>query len=668
MDAEMSSRISAQPGAGAGGDVPERSPAAAGASEQEAERLAAALAANNRRIPVEQLADDLDGLAGLDERQAGHLELLTYGLTAQGEPTPQFVPDRDSNQTLRWVLGQGIPAVAYLLVAALFGLVPAVAVPLIMRIFVDRYLVAGDLQWGLPVLIVLLGSSVVATVLVALQYAATRRFALRLSRSNYVGFSWHTLRMPIPALQRLGAGVLIARSNAGQRLAISGGMMLPLAMVNVVNALAFSGILLALSPLLCVLALLVIAATVGVSFVVLRWRNRLQRDTDDSRSELFGATAGVIDSIESIKAAAWEQHAFARWSQVRSGYARAVSRLGVANQWMALIPAIAVSVALGMVLAAGSWMVVRGEITLGSLVASQSFTAMLLNSFSMLIYIGVLKQMTVSAADQVNEVMAEPLDPEVLAEQVNGTARAGLTSSARLRGEVQLRGISFGYDRSTPALIDNLDLRIEPGSRVALVGRSGSGKTTIAKLVVGELRPWSGQVLLDGVPRLQLARDQVTSSVSYVPQQSVLFPGTIWDNLALWDEQISEEQLRRAAADACIEDTILARPGGLQATIQHQDSGFSGGEMQRLSLARALVAEPTVLILDEATSALDPVVEAQVDANIRRRGITCLVVAHRLSTVRDADEILVIDGGAVVQRGPYEQIKDHGLFAKLIHG
>lgn len=634
----------------------------------EAEQVAAALAANNRHVPVEHIQRDLGGLAGLNPQQASELELLTYGLNATGEPTPQFVPDRDSGQTLRWVLGQGLPAVAYIMIAALFALVPAIAVPLIMRIFVDRYLVAGDEQWGLPALLVLLGSTVLATVLVVMQYAATRRFALQLSRTSYVGFSWHTLRMPIPALQRLGAGVLIARSNAGQRLAIFGGMMLPLALVNVVNAVAFAVMLLILSPLLGALALLIILATTVVSRLVLRWRSRLQRDTDEGRSELFGATAGVLNSIESIKAAAWEQYAFARWAKVRSAYARGVSRLGVANQWMALIPAIAVSVSLGAVLAAGSWMVVRGQISLGSLVASQSFTAMLLTSFSMLVYLGVVIQATVSASDQINEVLAEPLDPEVIAGQVSEPDATPGDTAGKLRGEVELRGITFGYGPDAPPLIDNLDLRIEPGSRVALVGRSGSGKTTIAKLVVGELRPWAGQVRIDGTPRLQLNREQLTSSVSYVPQQSVLFPGTIWDNLALWDETVTESQLRQAAADACIAETVLARPGGFQARIHNQDSGFSGGEMQRLSLARALVAEPTVLILDEATSALDPVVEAQVDANIRRRGITCLIVAHRLSTVRDADEILVIDGGAVVQRGAYEEIKDHGLFSELIHG
>ena len=651
------------------------------APESPADVVTATLVRHGRDVDRQDIAWDLASMAGLSTSAAAKLELLTYGFTVGGEPTTQFVPDRNSAQTLRWLLGQGRSAVAYLIVAAFFALVPAIAVPLVMRVFVDRYLVAHDLQWAWPVQVVLLGSTLLATALVVLQQAAARRFVLRLSRTNYVSFSWHALRMPIPVLQRLGAGELIARANAGQRMSVFGGMMLPLAMVNVVNAVAFAAALLVLNVTLGGLALFVIMVTVVFSWVALRWRSRVQREVDASRAVLFSVTGEVINSVESIKAAAWEQHAFARWSLVRARYARAVSKLGVANQWMALIPAIAVTVSLGLVLAAGSLMVARGSISLGLLVAAQSFTAMLLTSFSMLVYFGVLMQLTVSAANQTTEVLAEQVDPELLAEQVGEADVAGrehvntlasavdaVGSPSRLRGAVELRGITFGYDRDAPPLLSDLHVKIAAGSRVALVGRSGSGKSTIAKLLVGELRPWAGQVLLDGTARLALPRGRLTASVAYVPQQSVLFPGTIWDNLALWDEQVTETDLRRAAADACIAETIEARPGGYQAVVHHQDSGFSGGEMQRLSLARALVNDPTVLILDEATSALDPVVESQVDANLRRRQCTCLIVAHRLSTVRDADEILVVEGGQIVQRGPYEDIKNHGFFSELIHG
>jgi len=214
------------------------------------------------------------------------------------------------------------------------------------------------------------------------------------------------------------------------------------------------------------------------------------------------------------------------------------------------------------------------------------------------------------------------------------------------------------------------DLRfsVHAKSRVALVGPSGSGKTTIAKLIIGELRPWSGYVALDGVQRLEVPRDMRTRDIAYVPQTSVLFPGTIRDNLTLWDDSITDEALERAARDACIETTILGRPGAYFHEITSTDGGFSGGELQRLAIARALAGEPRIIVLDEATSALDPVVEAEVEAHLRARGVTAIVVAHRLSTIRDADEILVVDAGRVVQRGTFTELAREGLFAELVHG
>jgi len=238
----------------------------------------------------------------------------------------------------------------------------------------------------------------------------------------------------------------------------------------------------------------------------------------------------------------------------------------------------------------------------------------------------------------------------------------------RLTGAVSLHDIDFGYDTTAEPLFHGLSIDVGARRRVALVGPSGSGKTTIAKLIIGELRPWSGYVALDGVPRLEVPRGMRTRDIAYVPQASVLFPGTIRDNLTLWDDSISDAALERAARDACIETTILGRPGAFFHELTSSDGGFSGGELQRLAIARALTGDPRIIVLDEATSALDPVIEAEVEANLRARGVTAIVVAHRLSTIRDADDILVVDAGRVVQRGTFSDLARGGLFAELIHG
>jgi ABC-type bacteriocin/lantibiotic exporter with double-glycine peptidase domain len=441
-----------------------------------------------------------------------------------------------------------------------------------------------------------------------------------------------------------------------------------MALVNVVNTVAFAAILFVLDPYVGLAAIAVVAAMALVTLVLLRWRRSLQKRADDDYTALAGHTARILESIESIKAAAWEQHVFGCWARRRARSARSVSRLGVADQFLALIPAVAMALGLGVVLAVASWQVVQGEMTVGSLVAAQSFVALLLGSAGMVSMMGGLVQNIVSSARQSDVVFREPLDPEVQPRDVTAPSPTAAYSPALLSGAVEVRGLTFGYVPDATPLIDGLDLSIRPGARVALVGRSGSGKTTIAKLVVGELQPWSGEVALDGVARLRLDRATIVRSVAYVPQQSVLFPGTIRENLTLWDSSITDDALHQAITDACISTAIAARPGGLHARVASEESGFSGGEMQRLSLARALANDPKVLVLDEATSALDPVVEHQVDANLRRRGCTCLIVAHRLSTVRDADEIVVLERGRIVQRGQYDDIKDHGFFSELIHG
>jgi len=625
-----------------------------------AERVTAALSDHGRSVPLSTVERQLGGLGGLTPEQAADALLATYGLAPDGSPTWRFVPTRGGREVIRSVMRSARGTLVYVLIAGFVGLVPALTVPLLMRLFVDEYLVGGDQQWAWIVIAGLVASAAVMAVVVILQYTVLRRLVLRMARVGQIAFAWRALTMDIASLQAFGPGNLVARKAAMMRFSFQAGMLLPLAWVNAITAVAYFLALLWVDWVLALAAVGILLLGILSTLVILRKRSVAQQLSDSDRVALTGYTSDVIASAESVKAAAWEQFAFGRWAALRRDAAESLTRLGVANQHAKLVPILGQVLGLGLFLALGIAQVFAGQVTLGTLVASQAYVVALLTAADMLVLAGVLYQSVTSAAQQFDPVQAERLDPEMLT--------VGDSSTSSLRGDVELRDVTFGYDVDGPPLLAGLSLDVPAGRRIALVGRSGSGKTTLARLIIGELRPWSGSVELDGQARLTVPREVRTRDIAYVPQTAVLFPGTIRDNLTLWDDSIPLDNLQRAARDACIEDTILGRPGAFYHEITSADGGFSGGELQRLSIARALAGDPRLLVLDEATSALDPVVEADVESHIRRRGITTIVVAHRLSTIRDADEILVIDEGRVVQRGRFDDLSREGLFAELVRG
>jgi ABC-type bacteriocin/lantibiotic exporter with double-glycine peptidase domain len=562
---------------------------------------------------------------------------------------------------LRRLVATHPSAYGYVAAAAALATVPGLAVPLLMRVFVDQYLISANEGWAAPIALGLIAALVVVAALTWLQYRVLARLSVRLSATESVRFTWRLLRMPVPTVTEFGAGDLTARSAALQRQAFLSGLLVPMALANLVTITVYTVAVIALDTVLGLAGLAVVVGSILVSTGLLRRRRVLQTRADASLVALSSATAQAVTSIETIKAAGWEPWVFDRWSQDRSAAAQANSALAVDGQRLGLVSPLTQTIGLGLILALGSLLVFSGQLTVGTLAASQTLLLAILLPAGQLVWIGTLIESVRSIQHQSDVIALRELDPEVTARPAN---------ARRLAGQVglDLRSVTFGYDASEAPLLADLSVDVPAGTWLAVVGSSGSGKSTLSRLAIGELQPWSGAVLLDGVPRLDVPRQERALRVGYVPQYPVLMPGTIAENITMFDDSVPVEEIQRALSDARLLDAIASRAGGLEERVTATGHGFSGGELQRLAIARALVRDPGLLVLDEATSALDPVTEAEIGLALRERGCTCLVVAHRLSTVRDADRIVVLERGSIVQAGTFDELRVDGRFAELAHG
>jgi len=280
--------------------------------------------------------------------------------------------------------------------------------------------------------------------------------------------------------------------------------------------------------------------------------------------------------------------------------------------------------------------------------------------FNRLVNLGSTMQEVHGDMDRLDDILSYNIDGEK-EDIIKDT-------SIKLSGKLELKGISFGYSPLEPPLIEDFNLTLLPGARVALVGSSGSGKSTIGKLVCSLYRPWKGEILFDDKPVEKIPAEIIHNTLAMVDQSIMLFEGTVSENISLWDPSIPKSDIIRAAKDASIHDSITEKEKGYDSVVEEDGRNFSGGQRQRLEIARALSTNPRILILDEATSALDAITEKKIDEYLRKRGCTTVIIAHRLSTIKDCDEIIVLDKGRVVQRGRHEELvkDDHGLYKNLV--
>ena len=600
-------------------------------------------AVGRRRISREELEDGFTGV------------VLTF------KPTEAFQREKKPHTSLSFLKDrlQGQYGILFKLVyIGLLLVFPGLVLPVLSQIFMDDILVAGYKDW-LTKLLVFMG----ALVLLKVGLSYYRSLVLQKLRSKMTmlsgyGFLRHLLRLPVSFFDQRYAGDLVERmeSNTNVNEFLAGE--LAETVLNILVALLYLAVLIFYSPVMTAVGIADIAVCLAAVLISNRVISGTTMKLQISGGKLYGAVCAGLSITDTIKASGAETAYTARILGFQAKQANLEQELSRYQQIADAIPDAAGKVADVLFLLIGGILVIRGELTLGMLLA---FNA-LFDSFATPVnqLVGVTQKIQKLKADisRVEDISNYAEDERYLK-----TTRSDVAQQ-KLSGELELRNVSFGYSRLEPPLVENFSFHLDSGESVAFVGASGCGKSTVSKMVSGLYRPWSGEILADGRPFTQIQTEVLNASIATVSQNIVLFAGSVRDNLTLWNPAILEEDMIQAAKDACIHDFIMRQKDGYDYQLSEGANNISGGQAQRLEIARALASNPTILVMDEATSALDPIVEKQILDNIKRRGCTCVIVAHRLSAIRDCNQILVMNRGKIVQRGTHRSLKDEDGYYK----
>ncbi|MGD1901791.1 MAG: NHLP family bacteriocin export ABC transporter peptidase/permease/ATPase subunit [Geitlerinemataceae cyanobacterium] len=598
------------------------------------------------------------------------------GIALLFEPGENFQRGgRKSSLTLALLrrLNGSTGTVLYCLLAGFFLAILGVAIPVFSQIFVDNILIEQREDWLRPLLVAMGGVLVLQTLLNYFQLSTQKRLKIQLSLKMSSQFLWHILRLPSRFYAQRFAGEISNRLKLNDRIADTLSGAFATNTINAIVVVCYGAVMLAYD---WVLTLVVVASAV-FSIAALQWVSRQRKDAylrlSQDQGKTIGFSIAAIQSIETLKASALESDFFARWAGYYTKSLNTYQSLEVSNQTLTVLPTLLSSLTTIAVLVVGGLRVMDGNISIGMLVAFQLLVQRFQEPITTLVEFGGRLQELEGDITRLDDVLDNPIDERLdrpASDNSTGHSTENTTENTtayRLQGRLRFENVSFGYSKVAEPLIRELNFTVEPGQRIALVGRSGSGKSTVGRLVTALYQPWEGQIHFDDRPIADLPRALVCNSLAYVEQDILLFEGTVKDNLTLWDATISDAQLMRACQDAEIWEVVRSIPGGLQGELLEGGMNLSGGQRQRLEIARALVGDPSILVMDEATSALDAETERLIDRNLRRRGCTCIIVAHRLSTIRDCDEILVFDRGRVAQRGTHDELwNSGGIYAKML--
>ena len=533
---------------------------------------------------------------------------------------------------------------------------------LFQQVFTDNIITKKNPEWFTPLLLLYILLFVLELVVWIGFSILRRKSQARVNITTSSNFLWTVFRLPMTLLTQFSPGELAARYTT-------------IAKTSRLIDYSLAAISLLILPILCCyfvmlfnwkLGLLEIFSVLLLVYVMRSTANKqkeLAMNLEVTETRLQNVTMTGMGNLDTIKALGGERHFYAQWEKTYAQSMNARVTTFTNNIYLSALPEFILEVTNGVILCMGTWFILQGEMTPGMILASQG----LINESINPIIRTIASVQTALRINSSIQRIKEVTDCSQECADLRLPADDELPEVAKLTGEIELRDVTFGYDRSLPPIISHFSLKIKAGERIALVGSSGCGKSTILSLMTGLYEPWEGEILYDGKPRNTIDRMAFVNSVSVINQDVTLFEGTIADNVKMWDESIEDFAMVLACNDAQIHEEIMERPGAYQGIVSDRGNNFSGGQRQRIEIATALAKEPTILLMDEGTSALDPETESKVMAHLYDQGLTLVLIAHRLDTIRQCDRIFVIEQGRVIQQGTHEELAQmDGLYRNLL--